>query len=55
MTRDDVENKTKKVFDDLYSRVAIAYNLIRDDEVTEKEIVECRAILQKLSIDLMGE
>ncbi len=54
MTRDDAENKLKKVFDDIYDRVDEAHNLMRDDVLTDDAKIQVLAILDKLKTDLVG-
>ncbi len=55
MTRYDVENETRKVFNDIYDRLSEAYDLLRDDDFTENDKIECEAILIKLMNDTRGE
>ena len=55
MTRDDVEDRLNKVFNNIYDRLLEAYDLMRDDLFTEEEKIKCLAILEKLMIDTVGK
>ncbi len=55
MNRHDAEHETRKVFDDINDRLGEAFNLLRNDNFSDKDKDECEMIIAKLMLDTVGE